>query len=181
METEAVSLTWNEFQSSATKAFRKMEGDLDFADVTLACKGGKQLKAHKVILSSCSEFFKTILVGNPHQHPLIFLTGVQMEQLRSLVRFMYSGEVQVANGELEQFLDTANLLEIEGLQHNKAKEKKEEAKVEESMFNVEKMEADIEVMSKDDPTANDWTSVEEDILEGRNTNVKLENLLLWAH
>merc|ERR1712129_61636 len=110
----------------------------------------------------------------------IYLTGVQMEQLRSLIKFMYSGEVQVANGELEQFLDTANLLEIEGLQHDKAKEKKEEAKFQENgMFNVDKMEADIGIMSQDDSTTisdtNDWMSVEEDIVEDNNTNVKLEN------
>merc|ERR1712129_412105 len=60
------------------------------------------------------------------------------------------------------------------------KEKKEEAKFQENgMFNVDKMEADIGIMSQDDSTTisgtNDWMSFEEDIVEDNNTNVKLEN------
>merc|ERR1712129_385448 len=76
METELMNLSWNEFHNSTIKTFRNLQKDQDFTDVTLACGSGSQIKAHKVILSSCSQFFKEILVQNPHQHPLLYLKGV---------------------------------------------------------------------------------------------------------
>ena len=39
----------------------------------------------KVILSACSPFFRRILLSNPHQHPLIYLTGVSKHFLTSMV------------------------------------------------------------------------------------------------
>ena len=55
--------------------------DKDFFDVTLAC-GDEQYKAHKVIFSASSPFFKSILCRNRHQHLLLYLnfmptSGVQ--------------------------------------------------------------------------------------------------------
>ena len=53
-------------------------------------------KAHKVVLSACSPFFKSILKRNPHQHPLLYLKGVNSQDLGSLLNFMYQGQVNVA-------------------------------------------------------------------------------------
>ena len=115
MVEEVINLSWNSFKTSTTNAFKNLEEDSHFTDVTLACVGGHQLKAHKVILSSCSPFFKDILEKNPHQHPLIYLNNVDIGHLKNLVKFIYSGEVQVANEGLAEFLDTATILDIEGL------------------------------------------------------------------
>ena len=43
--------------------------------VTLVSADSKQIKAHKVILSSRSKFFNQILLENPHQHPLRMIFG----------------------------------------------------------------------------------------------------------
>jgi len=87
----------------------------EFADVTLVCDENKQLKAHKVVLSSCSEFFRNILVNNPHQHPLLYLTGVSFHDLQALVDFAYLGETEVKQEHLESFLTVAKILKIKGL------------------------------------------------------------------
>ena len=118
MATEVMNLSWNEFQSSTGKAFQSLQGDEHFSDVTLACNNGEQMKVHKVILSSCSQFFKKILIQNPHQHPLLYLKDVQMEDLRSLIKFMYSGQVEVCQANLAQFLQTASDLQVQGLLGN---------------------------------------------------------------
>jgi len=110
-----MNLTWQEFQNSTSKAFQNLQGDENFADVTLVSGGGKQMKVHKVILSSCSPFFKNILIQNPHQHPLIYLKGVDKETLKSLMKFIYSGEVEIPSEGIVKFLEAANDLEIDGL------------------------------------------------------------------
>merc|ERR1711962_1799595 len=76
--------------------------------------------------SSCSPFLRNILVQNPHQHPIIYLTNVDMEDLESLMKFIYQGEVQIENEGLKKFLETANHLEIDGLFQKHAKKKEEE-------------------------------------------------------
>merc|ERR1712086_1179815 len=53
------NLTWSLFESSLSNSFRKLYFDNDFVDVTLACEDGKQIEAHKVILSSSPFFMNT--------------------------------------------------------------------------------------------------------------------------
>ena len=118
-------LAWNDFQSSSVKTFRNLHNDENFTDVTLACPDGSQVKGHKVILSSSSPFFKNILLLNPHQHPLLVLKGVDIGALRSLMQFIYCGEVEIQNENLVKFLEAANELQIEGLQQRE-KQKREE-------------------------------------------------------
>jgi len=89
-------------------------GDKDFFDVTLACDDN-QLQAHKVILSACSTFFRSVLKKNPHQHPLLYLKGVKYEDIVSVLNFMYHGEVNVAQEELNSFLAVAEDLQVKGL------------------------------------------------------------------
>jgi len=114
MTSENFSLAWDNFEKCTTYAFEKLYSDKEFTDVTLACDGDKQLKAHKAILSSCSPFFKTVLSKNPHQHPLIYLKGISHENLSSIIKFIYLGQTEVSQEILQDFLDTAKEFQIEG-------------------------------------------------------------------
>ena len=49
-------------QASLTNAFKSLLENEDFVDVTLSA-GGKTLRAHKVVLSACSSYFKQLLRG----------------------------------------------------------------------------------------------------------------------
>ena len=53
-------LKWKNFQSCITTAFESLRDDEDFVDITLACEG-RQIKAHKMILSACSPYFQELL------------------------------------------------------------------------------------------------------------------------
>jgi len=115
--SEKFCLRWNDFEANISGAFRELREDKDFFDVTLACDDD-QIQAHKVILSACSPFFRTILKRNRHEHPLLFLKGVRYVDLVSVLNFMYHGEVNVAQEELNSFLAVAEDLKVKGLTQN---------------------------------------------------------------
>lgn len=83
-------------------------------DVTLACDG-LSLKAHKVVLSACSPYFQSLFLDNPCQHPIVFLKDVRYSDLKALVDFMYKGEVNVSQEQLNAVLETAESLKVKGL------------------------------------------------------------------
>jgi len=115
--SEKFCLRWNDFETNISVAFRELREEKDFFDVTLACDDS-QVQAHKVILSACSPFFRQVLRKNPHQHPLLYLKGVKYKELLSVLNFMYMGEVNVAQEELNSFLAVAEDLRVKGLTQN---------------------------------------------------------------
>jgi len=124
MASEKFCLRWNDFESNISGAFRELREDKDFFDVTLACDD-EQLQAHKVILSACSPFFRTVLRRNRHEHPLLYLKGVKYADLVSVLNFMYHGEVNVAQEELNSFLAVAEDLKVKGLTQGNNSESKQ--------------------------------------------------------
>jgi hypothetical protein len=115
---EKFSLSWNQFGSNAQNTFKSLVNDQNFADVTLVSADHKQINAHKVILSSSSQFFKDILLKNPHPHPLVFLKDIHHNDLLSIIDFIYLGQTEVGQEELEQFMADAKVLQVEGLNEN---------------------------------------------------------------
>ena len=115
---EKFSLKWNDFQTSATTSFKIARSEEDFCDVTLVSDDEVSIKAHKFVLSSSSSFFKHILLNNPHQHPLLYLSGVNSTYLNFALDYIYQGEVQLFQEELDPFLNAAQVLKIEGLLSN---------------------------------------------------------------
>ena len=89
--------------------------DNDFADMTLACEDGQQVEAHKVILAASSPFFQNLLGRNKHPHPLIYMRGVKSYDLLAIVDFLYHGEANVFQENLDSFLAVAEELQLKGL------------------------------------------------------------------
>uniref|UniRef100_A0AAR5PCE0 Broad-complex n=1 Tax=Dendroctonus ponderosae TaxID=77166 RepID=A0AAR5PCE0_DENPD len=123
VDTQHFCLRWNNYQSSITSAFENLRDDEDFVDVTLACEG-KSLKAHRVVLSACSPYFRELLKSTPCKHPVIVLQDVAWADLHALVEFIYHGEVNVHQRSLSSFLKTAEVLRVSGLtqQHGDGRE-----------------------------------------------------------
>merc|ERR1711915_473778 len=119
--SEKFCLRWNDFESNISIAFREIREEKDFLDCTLSC-GSRQIQAHKLILSACSPFFRSVLRQNPHQHPLLYLKGVQFSDLQAVLNFMYHGEVNVAQEDLNSFLAVAEELKVKGLTQGNSKE-----------------------------------------------------------
>ena len=86
----------------------------DFFDVTLAIDG-RQLRAHKLILSACSFFFRKLLRINAAPNPVIVLWDVSYEDMLNILDFMYNGEVRVKQANIQNFLAVAEKLKVRGL------------------------------------------------------------------
>ena len=112
---ERLCLQWNNFKENVSSAFGDLREDKDFTDVTLACEDGQQVEAHKVVLIASSPFFLNLLRKNKHPHPLVFMKGVQYEDLVSMVDFLYNGEANVYQENLDSFLAMAEELRLKGL------------------------------------------------------------------
>ena len=119
---EKFSLKWNDFQTTVSNSFRLLKQEKDFFDVTLVTDDQKQIQSHKVVLSACSSFFKPILQNNIHSHPLIYLSGINSINLQFIIDYVYEGEVQLFQEQLDSFLEAAQKLQIAGLLSNQKDE-----------------------------------------------------------
>ncbi|XP_073813737.1 sex determination protein fruitless isoform X5 [Musca autumnalis] len=110
-------LRWNNHPTNLTGVLTSLLQREALCDVTLACEG-ETVKAHQAILSACSPYFETIFLQNHHPHPIIYLKDVRYSEIRSLLDFMYKGEVNVGQSSLPMFLKTAESLQVRGLTDN---------------------------------------------------------------
>ena len=117
MANEKFCLKWNDFQDVLKSSVGELRDDADFTDVTLACED-QSLKAHKVILSACSPLFKRLLKSHPHPQPLLYMRGMRATDLVAIVDFIYQGEANIFQENLENFLALAEELELKGLSGN---------------------------------------------------------------
>ena len=118
MSSHMFTLKWKEFSSNAASSVQALFKNTDFTDVTLASSDGQTVGAHKVVLSSCSPVFKSMLVENKHPNPLLYLRGVKLSQLETLLTFCYQGQAEVLQEELEVARDLA----IRGLSQENTQE-----------------------------------------------------------
>ena len=125
--SEKFSLKWNDFQTNVTKNFSSLRADTDFCDVTLVSDDQKQVSAHKIVLSSCSDYFKNILKQNKHAHPLLCLADISSNDLTNVIDYIYNGEVQIYQEDLERFLNVAQRLKLDGLLTPQSNEDPQEA------------------------------------------------------
>ena len=117
MTNETLCLKWNDFQDLVQVSFGEFRIDTDFTDVTLACED-HSIKAHKVVLSTCSPFFKKLLKTHSHPQPLIYMKGVKANRLTAIIDFLYLGEANVVQEDVDSFLALAEQLQLKGLEGN---------------------------------------------------------------
>ena len=108
-------LACENFKENATAHLKEIWRSQDFTDVTLVSSDGLKLEAHKTVLSSCSSFFRDILIENPHPSVLLYMRGVSHKELELLLEFTYTGECEVEAAELQSFLRIGKELGVQGL------------------------------------------------------------------
>ena len=108
------------FRSNGTERrreqFYKFLKEDKFVDVTLISEDGMEVKAHRMILSSATEFFDNIFQKCKNtENFVIFLYGVKFLQLKGIIEFIYLGETTVEEKNLNTFLQISKLLKIEDM------------------------------------------------------------------
>ena len=103
------------FDVNIREYFRKLRKKQKLFDVTLATKDGQHIQAHKIILSSGSDFFSEIFMKSDHSKMLVYLKGISNKGLQQVLDFLYNGEVSIDQENMNDFLETCKELEVKGL------------------------------------------------------------------
>ena len=85
-----------------------------YTDATIACEG-KFYNVHKLVLSTCSDYFSAMLDRTNCKKPVIVLKDIKCEDLEALLDYMYIGEVNVRQCDLATLIKAAECLRVKGL------------------------------------------------------------------
>nr|XP_018907201.1 PREDICTED: uncharacterized protein LOC109037149 isoform X1 [Bemisia tabaci]XP_018907202.1 PREDICTED: uncharacterized protein LOC109037149 isoform X1 [Bemisia tabaci] len=113
-DNQQFCLRWNNHQSTLISVFDSLLESGTLVDCTLAAEG-QYLKAHKVVLSACSPYLELLLSQHYEKHPIVILKDVKFQELKSMMDYMYRGEVNITQDQLATFLKAAESLQIKGL------------------------------------------------------------------
>ena len=151
---DSVQMSWSDFQKATLNFLGKAQRSGDFSDVTLACDdGGEMVPAHKIVLSAGSSFFEAAFkrIGKiQSSNPLLYLKGVEKQDLELLLTFLYTGEVNVLKEKLEKFLEVAKDLGVKGF-HPEKQELEEKEQSEEIVHREESLDNMSEETFTNDP------------------------------
>ncbi|XP_045614294.2 LOW QUALITY PROTEIN: sentrin-specific protease 1 [Procambarus clarkii] len=109
-----LSLYWNNHRATFCHILSTLREKERYTDATLACEG-KFYPVHKLVLSTCSEYFENMFEHTPCKHPIIVLKDVKPDELEALLSYMYAGVVSVAQNDLARLIKAAEMLQIKGL------------------------------------------------------------------
>ena len=73
------------------------------------------------------DHFQELFLENNSKRPVIVLSGVKVSDLRAIMQFIYTGEVNVTEVDLPDLLEVAEMLGVRGLKSGADKENEEEA------------------------------------------------------
>lgn len=82
--------------------------------MTIACDG-KYFDVHKLVLSTCSDYFQEMFEKTQCKHPIVVLKDINYKDLEFLLNYMYVGEVNVLQNELSSLIKAAECLRVKGL------------------------------------------------------------------
>ena len=112
MHQEKYNLNWHTYSDHLREMLHEMMKSNELTDVTLVCDDKKQFQAHKIVLSACSSVFKSIINDLPQNSSVIYLRGIQHQEMESILEFMYLGVATFYQERMEEFLNTAKNLEV---------------------------------------------------------------------
>lgn len=107
-------LKWGNHSSNLINTFNDLVLNESLTDVTLGCDG-VTLKAHKIVLSANSNYFRDLFIATPCKHPIVILKDIKIEDLKAIIDFMYKGEVNISSAQMGNLLKTAETLRVKGL------------------------------------------------------------------
>ena len=105
-------LYWHNYSDHLKEILYNLRKSQVLTDVTLVCDDRKQIKAHKIVLNACSTVFRNIIESLPESSPVIYLRGIQHQEIESILDFMYLGVATFYQERMDEFLNVAQNLGI---------------------------------------------------------------------
>ncbi|XP_063905125.1 zinc finger protein Xfin [Zophobas morio] len=127
---ENYQLKWHSFGSYLHSCIATSLQNESFADVALVTVDGRQIMAHRFVLSACSQYLHQVLKLQPRVTtalPLMIILPpeINYRTMKTLVQYMYSGEATVSKDILEPVLRGGDILKVKGLWRPKEDESSE--------------------------------------------------------
>ena len=139
---DKLNLSRKDYQSNVIKSFSSLRHDDNLNDVSLVSDDNVQIFAHKVVLSSCSGYFKDIFIKNRQPHPILCLIGVNSQEVNNVLDYIYKGEVLIGQDKLDKFLEVAEKFQLE--KDKNIGSLSETAVVSDMSSNIEELDSTIE-------------------------------------
>ena len=117
--SEKFCLKWNDFHANVSNSFGLLRNEDYLHDITIVTDDNEQVAAHKLVLSACGEYFKNIFKRNKNLNLLLCIEGVNSAEFGNILDYIYNGEVQISQENLDRFLEVAQRFQLEGLLGNK--------------------------------------------------------------
>ena len=109
---EQFNLNWHSYNDHLKEMMQNLLLSTESTDVTLVCEDKTKFQAHKFVLNACSPVFHSIINDMPQKCPIIYLRGVFATEMKSILQFMYLGQVTLYQERMNDFFDVAKSLEI---------------------------------------------------------------------
>lgn len=114
-EGQTYCLRWNNHKSNLVEILDSLIKVESYVDCTIVVDDQVQFKAHRVVLAANSPYFQSILQDVPMDHCSIIFPGVKAFEMRALLEYMYTGEVNVTQSQIPKIMRIAEELEVKGL------------------------------------------------------------------
>lgn len=108
-------LKWNHHKTNLVEILEALIKVETYVDCTLVVDDQVTFKAHRVVLAANSPYFQSILADVPMDHCSILFPGVKDFEMRALLEYMYTGEVNVTQAHIPRIMKVAEQLEVKGL------------------------------------------------------------------
>lgn len=127
---ENYQLKWHSFGSYLHSCIATSLINESFTDVALVTTDGRQILAHRFVLSACSQYLHQILKLQPKMNtslPLVIMLPpeISYRTMKTLIQYMYSGETTVSKDILEPVLRGGDILKVKGLWRPKEDDRQE--------------------------------------------------------
>lgn len=113
---ENYQLKWHSHGAHLHSTIATLHGTTAFTDVTLSTTDGRNVSAHRFVLSACSAYLNQVFQSCLSNNLVIVLPAdISYRTLCILLQYMYSGEATVTNSQLDRVLKAGEVLRVRGL------------------------------------------------------------------
>ena len=106
------NVCFNKFSEHFQQMLQELYREEKYHDITLLSDDQTQFRVHRFVLSAFSPLLKKLIDNAQNQNLLIFLRGIQKDELKSILEFMYLGEAKFSLDKMSRFIQAAKDLEL---------------------------------------------------------------------